>query len=49
MSNSPVSLKAVDRVEILTLIDNYVDLLLRSTDIMQRPPLSKEGKVKSDT
>ncbi|GAG78744.1 unnamed protein product, partial [marine sediment metagenome] len=49
MSNLSVSLKAVDRVEILTLIDNYVDLLLPSTDIMQRPPLSKEGKVKSDT
>ena len=49
MSNSPVSLKAVDRVEILTLIDNYVNLLLPSTDIMTRPPLAKEGKVQSDT
>lgn len=49
MSNLSVSLKAVDRVEILTLIDNYVDVLLPSTDIMQRPPLSKEGKVQSDT
>ena len=45
----PVSLKAVDRVEITTLIDNYVDLLLPSTDIIKRPPLSKEGKVASDT
>ena len=49
MNYLPVSLKAVDRVEITTLIDNYVDLLLPSTDIMQRPPLSKEGKVLSDT
>ena len=49
MNNLPVSLKAVDGVEITTLIDNYVDLLLPSTDIMKRPPLSKEGKVQSDT
>jgi 7,8-dihydropterin-6-yl-methyl-4-(beta-D-ribofuranosyl)aminobenzene 5'-phosphate synthase len=49
MNNLPVSLKAVDSVEITTLIDNYVDLLLPSTDIMKRPPLSKEGKVQSDT
>ena len=45
----PVSLKAVDCVEITTLVDNYVDLLLPSTDIIKRPPLSKEGKVASDT
>ena len=49
MSNLSVSLKAVDRVEILTLIDNYVNLLLPSTDIVTRPPLAKEGKVQSDT
>lgn len=49
MNNLPVSLKAVDGVEITTLIDNYVDLLLPSTDIMKRPPISKEGKVQSDT
>ncbi|MFC1828712.1 MBL fold metallo-hydrolase [Thermodesulfobacteriota bacterium] len=49
MNSSPVSLTTVDRVEITTLIDNYVDLLLPSTDIMKRPPLSKEGKVQSDT
>jgi 7,8-dihydropterin-6-yl-methyl-4-(beta-D-ribofuranosyl)aminobenzene 5'-phosphate synthase len=39
----------VDCVEITTLVDNYVDLLLPSTDIIKRPPLSKEGKVASDT
>ncbi len=49
MTNSPVALKAADRVEITTLIDNYVDLLLPSTDIIQRPPLSKDGKVQADT
>jgi 7,8-dihydropterin-6-yl-methyl-4-(beta-D-ribofuranosyl)aminobenzene 5'-phosphate synthase len=45
----PVSLKTVDRIEITTLIDNYVDLLLPSTDIIKRPPLAKEGKVAADT
>lgn len=49
MTNSPVSLTAAHRVEITTLIDNYVDLLLPSTDIVQRPPLSRDGKVQADT
>ena len=48
-TNFPVSLKTVDHVEITTLVDNYVDLLLPSTDIIKRPPLSKEGKVAADT
>jgi 7,8-dihydropterin-6-yl-methyl-4-(beta-D-ribofuranosyl)aminobenzene 5'-phosphate synthase len=47
--NEKVMLKAVDRVEILTLIDNYVDVLLPNTDVVTRPPLSIEGKVKGDT
>jgi 7,8-dihydropterin-6-yl-methyl-4-(beta-D-ribofuranosyl)aminobenzene 5'-phosphate synthase len=47
--NVSVSLKPVDRVEITTLIDNYVDVLLPSTDVIKRPPLSKGGKVKADT
>ena len=49
MNNVPVSLKAVDRIEITTLIDNYVDLLLPGTEILTRPPLAKEGKVLPDT
>ena len=48
-ANFPVPLKTVDRVEITTLIDNYVDLLLPSTDVIKRPPLSREGKVAADT
>jgi len=43
------SLREVERVEITTLIDNYVDLLLRNTDIITRPPLAKEGEIPSDT
>jgi len=47
--HSAASLKTVDRVEITTLIDNYVDLLLPSSDIIVRPPLAKEGKINADT
>ncbi|HBF42216.1 MAG TPA: MBL fold metallo-hydrolase [Desulfobacteraceae bacterium] len=49
MNNSFLSLKKVDRIEILTLMDNYVDVLLRNTDIVTRPPLAKGGKIPSDT
>ncbi len=48
-NNLSVSLKAADRVEILTLIDNYIDLLLPATDIVTRPPLAKEGQILADT
>lgn len=46
---STASLKTVDRIEITTLMDNYIDLLLPSTDIIVRPPLAKEGKINADT
>ena len=48
-ANLPVSLKAVDRVEILTLIDNYIDLLLPPSEIITRPPLAKDGKILDNT
>ena len=47
--NASVSLKSVDRIEVTTLMDNYVDLLLPSTDTIIRPPLAKEGKINADT
>jgi 7,8-dihydropterin-6-yl-methyl-4-(beta-D-ribofuranosyl)aminobenzene 5'-phosphate synthase len=47
--NASVSLKTVDRIEVTTLMDNYVDLLLPSTDTIIRPPLAKEGKINADT
>ncbi len=39
----------VDRVEVLTLIDNYIDLLLPSSEIITRPPLAKKGKILANT
>lgn len=49
MENTPVTLQEVDRVEILTLMDNYVDVLLTNTDVVYRPPLAKDGHIPADT
>jgi len=42
-------LKEVDRIEVLTLMDNYVDLLLESTKVVTRPPKAKGGMISADT
>ena len=49
MDQKAFSLKEVDRVEIVTLMDNYVDVLIQGTDVVTRPPLSKTGDIPSDT
>ena len=41
-------LKEVDRIEVLTLMDNYVDLLLESTKVVTRPPKAKGGMISRD-
>jgi 7,8-dihydropterin-6-yl-methyl-4-(beta-D-ribofuranosyl)aminobenzene 5'-phosphate synthase len=47
--SSTLFLKDVDRVEITTLIDNYVDLMLPDTPIVKRPPLSKGTELPRET
>lgn len=42
-------LQAVDRVEITTIIDNYVDLMLQDTPLVKRPPLSTGKELPKDT
>jgi len=42
-------LKEVDRVEVLTLMDNYVDVLLGNTDVVRRPAHSGGGEIFKDT
>jgi 7,8-dihydropterin-6-yl-methyl-4-(beta-D-ribofuranosyl)aminobenzene 5'-phosphate synthase len=42
-------LKDVDRIEVLTLMDNYVDLLLESTTVVTRPPKAKGGMISRGT
>lgn len=49
MNELTAPLKEVDRVEITTLIDNYVDVLLKDTDIVTRPPRSEGGEIPTDT
>ncbi len=49
MNKPSAPFKEVDRVEILTVIDNYVDVLLTNTEVITRPPLSESGTIPSDT
>jgi 7,8-dihydropterin-6-yl-methyl-4-(beta-D-ribofuranosyl)aminobenzene 5'-phosphate synthase len=49
MAEEEKALKDVDRVEILTLIDNYVDVLLGNTDVVTRPPHSGGDRIFADT
>ena len=48
MERSPIQFKEAVRVEILTLMDNYVDVLLPGTEIAKRPALAKDGKIPTD-
>ena len=49
MNQIPAPLKKVDRVEIFTLIDNYADVLLSSTDIITRPSRLESSEISRDT
>jgi 7,8-dihydropterin-6-yl-methyl-4-(beta-D-ribofuranosyl)aminobenzene 5'-phosphate synthase len=49
MNQQTISITPVDRVEILTLMDNYVDVLLTNTEVVTRPPVSKSGTIPADT
>lgn len=42
-------MKEVDHIEVLSIIDNYVDFLVGSTDIVTRPPRAKGGIIPQDT
>ena len=49
MQPASVDLKELDRVEVLTLIDNFVDVLLEDTEIVTRPPKAEGGEIPTDT
>ena len=49
MNHLTDTLKEVDRVEIVTLIDNYVDVLLQDTDIVTRAAHRKGEEIPRDT
>ncbi len=44
-----LKIQPVERVEILILVDNYVDVLLPGNEYVQRPALAKEGKIGTET
>ena len=48
MSKLPIPLKAADRVEIVTLMDNYSDVLLKSEGVVTRPSHTKDGVITTD-
>ncbi len=37
----PIALEAVDQVEVLTVMDNTVDVLMASTSVAHRAPLRR--------
>jgi len=49
MNPLTVPLKEVDRVEILTLIDNFVDVLLENTEVVTRPPKAAGEELPTNT
>ena len=49
MNHMPDTLKEIDRVEIVTLIDNYVDVLLKDTDMVTRPAHKGGEEIPTDT
>jgi 7,8-dihydropterin-6-yl-methyl-4-(beta-D-ribofuranosyl)aminobenzene 5'-phosphate synthase len=45
---SQMTLRDVDRIEIRTLMDNYADVLLESTDVVTRQSIQCEGQILAD-
>jgi len=41
-------LKEVDSIEVITIVDNYVDVLLRNSPGVTRPPLAIGGNIPAD-
>jgi 7,8-dihydropterin-6-yl-methyl-4-(beta-D-ribofuranosyl)aminobenzene 5'-phosphate synthase len=49
MSQNVVGLQQADRVEIITIVDNYSDVLLPGSENVFRPPLAPKGEIPADT
>jgi 7,8-dihydropterin-6-yl-methyl-4-(beta-D-ribofuranosyl)aminobenzene 5'-phosphate synthase len=49
MENETISLRSVDRVEIVILADNFSDVLLPGGSCILRPPIAKNGVIPTDT
>ena len=49
MNHEIAKLREADGIEVITLVDNYADALLDTTEIMSRPSLAKEGVIQANT
>ena len=49
MTRDHLQLKEVEHIEVTTIIDNYVDVLLESSGIVTRPIMDKDGVILTDT
>lgn len=49
MGPLPMPFKEVDQVEVLTLMDNFVDVLLEDTAVVTRPPKAVGEEIPADT
>lgn len=49
MEKFPIRMNEADRVEVLVLIDNYVNVLIGGNEVVTRPALAKEGRIPADT
>lgn len=49
MPENAVNLKQADSVEIITIVDNYSDVLLPGSEHVFRPPLAQDGEIPTDT
>lgn len=44
-----LKIQPADRVEVVTLMDNYIDILLSDNEVVTRPVRGKNGEISSDT
>jgi len=49
MEKETLNLRQADSVEIITLVDNYSDVLLQGSKTVIRPPLAREGVIPKNT
>ena len=49
MTENNQRLKEVEHIEVTTIIDNYVDVLLESSGVVTRPTMDKDGVILTDT
>jgi 7,8-dihydropterin-6-yl-methyl-4-(beta-D-ribofuranosyl)aminobenzene 5'-phosphate synthase len=49
MNHEKATLREADGIEIITLVDNYADALLSTTEIISRPSMARDGVIQANT